>query len=271
MRVISPDEWGPDLGLLDGGTWREIVGPGTGAQCRGLYDLRFTDDGRSTTLTHETEAAYYVVSGTGSIVDSASGRAEPLSEGSMVHVRPKTSYLLSGSAGTRLVGGPCPAAESVTGATAIPSPAADVWPEITVHHRDNPGLLVPFISQDARLVVWLGIGAVAANMNYVVLRPGERNKEHVHRYSEDTIHILEGHGTAENVTTGEKIPFGPGDTIHIQIGYWHAVAADQGERVVSVGGPCPADVDMLRVAGVDVDQIELPPDAALPAEAGRQR
>ncbi|MDZ7886138.1 MAG: cupin domain-containing protein [Mycobacterium sp.] len=127
---------------------------------------------------------------------------------------------------------------------------------------------MPFISQDARMVVWLGIGAVAANMNYVVLQPGERNREHVHAYSEDTIHILEGHGTAENVTSGEKFRFGPGDTIHIEIGYWHAVAADLGERVVSVGGPCPADVDMLRAAGVDVENIELPPGTSLPTPSG---
>lgn len=266
MRVISRDEWGPDYGLLEGGTWREIVGPDVGAKCRGLYDLQFLESGTSVPLTHSCEAAYYVVSGTGSVKheEADESTAQPLVEGSMVHVRPGTPYRLRGSAGTRLVGGPCPGDSPITGAPAVPSPAADVWPEISVHHRDHPGLLVPFISQDARLVVWLGVGAVAANMNYVVLQPGERNREHVHAYSEDTIHILEGRGTAENVTTGEKFAFGPGDTIHIRIGFWHAVAADLGERVVSVGGPCPADVDMLRAAGVDVDQIKLPPDASLP-------
>ncbi len=264
MRVITRDEWGPDQGLIEGGTWFEMVGPASGAKCRGLYDLQFEQDGRSKLLTHPTEAAYYVVGGSGSIVHDTTGDAQPLAEGSMVHVRPHTPYRLIAAAGTRLVGGPCPGQDSITGAPVIPAPAADTWPVISVHHRDNPGLMVPFISQDARLVVWLGIGAVAANMNYVVLQPGERNKEHVHAYSEDTIHILEGRGTAENVTTGEKLAFGPGDTIHIEIGFWHAVAADRGERIVSVGGPCPADVDMLRAAGVDVDQIELPPDAVLP-------
>ncbi|KWX68234.1 hypothetical protein ASJ79_03495 [Mycobacterium sp. NAZ190054] len=271
MRVISREDWGSDQGLLHGGSWREIVGPGAGAECRGLYDLHFTEDGRSVTLTHASEAAYYVVSGAGAVVHESTGRTQPLGEGSMVHVRPGTPYLLSASAGTRMVGGPCPAGSSVTGAPVVPAEAADIWPEISVHHRDAPGLLVPIISQDARLVVWLGIGAVAANMNYVVLQPGERNKEHVHAYSEDTIHILEGHGTAENVTTGERLQFGPGDTIHIEIGYWHAVAADRGERVISVGGPCPADVNMLRAAGVDVDQIELPPGTSLPTSGGVPR
>ena len=271
MRVITPAEWGSDEGLLEGGTWREIVGPGVGSECRGLYDLTFDSDGRSVTLTHASEAAYYVVDGTGTVANPGSGQSYELAEGSMIHVRPGTPYQLTGSAGTRLVGGPCPPESSITGAPVVPAEAADVWPEISVHHRDSPGLLVPFISKDARLVVWLGVGAVAANMNYVVLQPGERNKEHVHAYSEDTIHILEGRGTAENVTTGERFPFAPGDTVHIEIGYWHAVAADRGERVVSVGGPCPADVDMLRAAGVDIESIELPPGTSLPAPGGLSR
>jgi quercetin dioxygenase-like cupin family protein len=266
MRVITRDEWGPDCGLLEGGTWREIVGPDAGAKCRGLFDLQFAEDGSSLPLTHTSEAAYYVVAGSGSIIGEGADAddAQQLTVGSMVHVRPNTTYRVRATAGTRLVGGPCPGDAPINGAPAVPSPAADTWPEISVHHRDNPGLLVPFISNDARLVVWLGIGAVAANMNYVVLEPGERNREHVHAYSEDTIHILEGHGTAENVTSGEKFTFGPGDTVHIRIGFWHAIAADLGERVVSVGGPCPADVDMLRAAGVDVDAIELPPGTSLP-------
>lgn len=117
--------------------------------------------------------------------------------------------------------------------------------------------MVPFISADARLVIWYGSGAVDANMNYVVLEPGERNVEHVHSYSEDTIHIIEGRGTAEDVTNGVKLPFGPGDTVYIPVGVVHAVAADRGERVVSVGGPCPADLAMLRAAGVDVDALAL--------------
>ncbi|MDG4669287.1 cupin domain-containing protein [Mycobacterium sp. 236(2023)] len=271
MRVITRDEWGPDQGLLVGGTWREIVGPQSGAECRGLYDAQFTDAGTSRTLCHTSEAAYYVVDGAGAVVHGTSGDSQSLVAGSMVHVRPGTPYQLKASEGTRIVGGPCPAESSITGAPVAPAPASEVWPDISVHHRDHPGLLVPFISQDARLVVWLGIGAVAANMNYVVLQPGERNKEHVHAYSEDTIHILEGRGTAENVTTGERLQFGPGDTIHIEIGFWHAVAADRGERVVSVGGPCPADVDMLRAAGVDVDQIDLPPGTSLPAPGGVAR
>lgn len=144
---------------------------------------------------------------------------------------------------------------------------------VSIFHRDQPGLMVPIISRDARLVVWLGAGAHTANMNYVVLEPGERNKEHVHRYSEDTIYIVSGRGSAEDVTNGNRLPFEAGDTVQIPPGVWHAMCADRGETVVSVGGPCPADLDLLRVAGCDVDRLleeqhlDNPPEWALPESA----
>ncbi|MET7333749.1 cupin domain-containing protein [Nonomuraea sp. NPDC005650] len=256
LRVVSPGHWGPDLGLVRGGSWREIVGAGIDARCRGLYAVDIDPGGSTALLSHPGEAVYYVLEGTVSVTERLAGRTadHELGAGAMVHVRPRATYTIASREGARLVGGPSPVDPGLGGAPHVPGETAGV----SVHHRDRPGLLVPFISADARLVVWLGAGAVTANMNYVVLQPGERNKEHVHAESEDTIHILEGHGTAENVTTGESFPFGPGDTVHIEIGIWHALAADRGERVVSVGGPCPADTDMLRAAGVDVDALTSP-------------
>ncbi|MCR1781085.1 cupin domain-containing protein [Nocardioides carbamazepini] len=253
VRVISRDAWGPDLGHVDGGAWREIVGARTGGTCRSLYAVELGASATTVLLQHPGEAVYYVCAGRGEVVEHRASRVDrrALTEGSMVHVRPGATYRFESAAGMTLLGGPSPVDPDLG---ADPGPARSEE-GVRTYHRDEPGLLVPFISRDARLVVWLGEGAVTANMNYVVLEPGERNTEHVHAVSEDTIHILEGHGTAENVTTGERLAFGPGDTIHIEIGFWHAVAADRGERVVSIGGPCPADVNMLRAAGVDVDAI----------------
>ncbi|GAA1143015.1 cupin domain-containing protein [Nocardioides aquiterrae] len=253
LAVIRPAEWGPDLGFVSGGSWREIVGPAQGAVCRSFYDLVLGAGATSRPLAHPGEAVYYVVEGTVTLLEhvESGSVSHSLGEGSMIHVPGRSVYSFESASGARLVGGPSPVDPQIGERPTEPLSES----AIAIHHRDRPGLMVPFISKDARLVVWLGAGAETANMNYVVLEPGERNKEHVHAVSEDTIHILEGHGTAENVTTGEKLPFGPGDTVHIQIGFWHAVAADLGERVVSVGGPCPADVDMLRNAGVDVDAL----------------
>ncbi|MDH3463892.1 MAG: hypothetical protein OEM32_09740, partial [Acidimicrobiia bacterium] len=71
---------------------------------------------------------------------------------------------------------------------------------IRVFHRDEPTAIVPMIARDARLIVWPGVGAQTANMNYVDMQPGERNVEHVHVESEDTIYILAGRGTIKDIT-----------------------------------------------------------------------
>lgn len=256
-RVISPADWGPDLGLCEGaGSVREIVGPTTGARTRSLYWFDLAAGSSTIALQHPGEAVYYVVSGTVR-VDSSTGAALHLTPGGMFHVRAGTDYAIVADTPAEILGGPSPV-DPDFGRPAGQFNAVDVVDgprEIRGFHRDEPGLMVPFISQDARLVVWYGADAVTANMNYVVLEPGERNQEHLHRYSEDTIFILEGRGTAEDVTNGTKIPFGPKDVVHIPPMVIHAISADRGEQVLSAGGPCPADLDMLRAAGVDVEEI----------------
>jgi quercetin dioxygenase-like cupin family protein len=259
LRVVQAAVRGPDVGLVDGGSWREIIGPATGAEKRSLYDVCFGARSRSVYMKHVGEAVYYVVDGTldaVALVGDGTTRTA-LVAGSMVHIRAGGTYSFEVTSTTaRIVGGPCPVDPQLGKRPATPS-AAD---SVRVFHRDQPGIRVPFISRDARFVVWLGVDARDANMNFVVLEPGESNKEHVHRYSEDTVHILEGHGTAVNVSAEERVPFGPGDTVHIDPGCWHAIHADRGERVVSVGGPCPADLDMLRAAGVDVSRYVTEPE-----------
>jgi quercetin dioxygenase-like cupin family protein len=129
---------------------------------------------------------------------------------------------------------------------------------IRVFHRDKPSLCLPLISKDARFVVWPGVGAWRANMNYVRLEPGEANVPHIHTISEDTIFILEGEGTIYDYTNDIKLPFHSGCIVHVPIGIKHAVAADRGVGIVSVGGPSPADVPMLKAIGA------IPKDAVAP-------
>jgi quercetin dioxygenase-like cupin family protein len=126
---------------------------------------------------------------------------------------------------------------------------------IRIFHRDHPSLRVPLISNDARFVIWLGSGARTANMNYVVMQPGESNIPHVHAESEDTIYILSGHGSVRDYDADVRVEFGPGEVLHIAPGVQHAVSADRGEVVESVGGPCPADLGLLRFLGLDVDAM----------------
>ena len=120
---------------------------------------------------------------------------------------------------------------------------------VHVFHRDKPDVMLPVISRDARLVVWPGVGAETANMNYVVLEPGEANVPHVHAASEDTVFILEGEGTAHDFENDSKVAFAAGQAVHVPMGLKHAIAADRGVRVVSAGGPSPADRGLLKAVG----------------------
>jgi len=125
---------------------------------------------------------------------------------------------------------------------------------IRVFHIDKPDVILPpVISKDARLIVWPGVGAETANMNFVRLEPGEANVPHIHARSEDTIFILEGKGTLRDFDHGLALPFEAGQALQVPVGVKHAVAADRGVGIVSVGGPCPADYAMLKAAGIDLD------------------
>jgi quercetin dioxygenase-like cupin family protein len=125
---------------------------------------------------------------------------------------------------------------------------------IRVFHRDRPTQRMPMIASDARLVVWPGVGAWDANMNYVVMEPGEENVPHDHPVSEDTIFIVEGRGTIRDLANDRELEFRAGQAVFVPAGVRHQVRADRGTRIVSVGGPCPADVQMLRRAGAEVPE-----------------
>jgi quercetin dioxygenase-like cupin family protein len=121
---------------------------------------------------------------------------------------------------------------------------------IRVYHRDDATVRLPMIARDARLVVWPGVGAIDANMNYVVMEAGEANVPHAHPVSEDTIVVFAGQGTISDLTHGVDHPFGAGQVVHVPAGIKHQVRADRGSTLESVGGPCPADLAGLRAAGV---------------------
>lgn len=129
---------------------------------------------------------------------------------------------------------------------------------IRIFHRDTPSMRLPLISKDARFVIWPGTGAWSANMNYVRLEPGEANKPHIHTLSEDTIFILEGEGTVHDYTNDIQLPFRAGCVVHVPVGVKHAVVADRGVGIVSVGGPSPADVPLLKAVGALAADAEQP-------------
>lgn len=121
---------------------------------------------------------------------------------------------------------------------------------VRVFHRDEPDQHMPMIASDARLIVWPGVGAMEANMNYVRMQPGEANVPHVHNDSEDTIFVLEGRGSISDLSNDRELEFEAGQVVHVAPGVHHQVRADRGAEIVSVGGPCPADLELLRAIGL---------------------
>jgi quercetin dioxygenase-like cupin family protein len=66
----------------------------------------------------------------------------------------------------------------------------------------------------------------------------------------DTIFVLEGSGTVQDYTNGVELEFHAGCIVSLPIAVKHAVKASRGVEVVSVGGPTPADIPMLKRLGV---------------------
>ena len=258
IRILRDDENCPDLPIVErGGRAWAVVWPGVGAYLRSMHRISLHPRGRTVPQEHPTEAAYYLMSGNGRVSNHHSS-GHDLRTGAMVHVSPATPYVFeAGDRGAEIVGGPCPADPGLythlgTFDTVVLENRTDRQPPggIRTFHRDRPTAIVPMIARDARLVVWPGVEAYTANMNYVDMQPGERNIEHVHVESEDTIYVLDGKGSIDDITNGLRLEFQAGEVIHVPVGVWHAVSGDRNDHIESVGGPCPADWNMLRVAGL---------------------
>lgn len=251
VQVLGPE--GPSIELVEGGgSARALVWPGAGAALRSMHLISIAAGARTRRQRHADEAVYYVIAGAGTVSAPDGGERLPLEEGSMVHVGPGAAYVFEADeGGLDLVGGPSPPDPALyDGGAADAAGGTGGGQGIRTFHRDSPDVMLPMIASDARLVVWLGVGARNANMNYVSMQPGEENVPHAHPESEDTIYILSGRGTVQDLTHGFELEFEAGQAIQVPPGIEHRVMANRGSPVVSVGGPCPADVAMLEAAGV---------------------
>ncbi|WP_431281499.1 hypothetical protein ACQW02_19105 [Humitalea sp. 24SJ18S-53] len=110
VRVLTLDETCPVLPLIEGqGRAVALIWPGTGAAHRSMHHFDMAAGDATVSQCHPGEAAYYIKSGTGVVMDPADGVAQPLIEGSMVHVGPNTAYrFVAGDDGMVMLGGPCP-------------------------------------------------------------------------------------------------------------------------------------------------------------------
>jgi quercetin dioxygenase-like cupin family protein len=250
VRVLPDDPSIMPLPLVEeGGTAWAVAWPGVGAHLRSMHRFSLDGGGRTRRMAHPMEAVYYVISGV-ALIEGVSIRKDwTLPAGSMALVHPGTPYRFRGlDGGAEIVGGPCPADPGVY--AELGTNLTRSGKGIDLFHRDRPDLMMPMIARDARLVVWAGRGSQTANMNYVDMQPGERNIPHIHAGSEDTLYVLDGKGTIEDLTNGVEIPFEAPCVVHVPLGVMHAVKADRGSHIESVGGPAPADWNMLvRVGG----------------------
>jgi quercetin dioxygenase-like cupin family protein len=245
---VLPSSNGERIDILAGpGEARAVVGPHMGARHRTMCVAVLEPESATMQLSHPGEAVWYVVEGAGEAIPEDE-QALALEPGAMVHIGPGARYRLRAArdSSLHLVGGPSPPDPVLHGGERAQPEAGEG--EVRLFHRDRPSRRVPLISSDARLVVWPGVGAQTANMNYVRLAPGEENVPHSHAESEDTIVILSGRGTVDDLTNGVSLSFEAGDMIHVPVGLEHRVKADRGGGVESVGGPCPPDTAMLALS-----------------------
>lgn len=199
-------------------------------------------------MSHPGEAAYVVAAGTAD-VHGADGAVRGAQAPAVLFVPASTGYVFSSDSGATIFGGPCPPDPALYKDSYAGSPGGDPNGGIRIFDPTTEGLPIPMISRQGRLVVWPGVGAETATMVYVILEPGEENDPHTHESSDDTIAILDGRGSVDNLANGTTHEFETGDVVFIRAGIRHKVKADRGSRIVAVGGPCPPDHGMLRAIG----------------------
>ena len=247
----------PDLAILreptsldiieHGGRAAAIAWPGTGSFFRGMHRIDLEPGGRTKRFGHPGEAAYTVATGT---VDVDGGAGATRVEGpSVLFVPSGTAYAFASPGGATIFGGPCPPDPALYAEEYTPPSAGRGRGGVRIFDPKTEGLPIPMISRQGRLVVWPGVGAETATMVYVILEPGDQNDPHAHESSDDTIAILEGEGSIDNLSDGTNHEFAAGDVVFVRAGIRHRVRADRGVLIVAVGGPCPPDYGMLRAIG----------------------
>ncbi|MGE0210779.1 MAG: hypothetical protein AB7S41_03710 [Parvibaculaceae bacterium] len=114
VNVVDADS-GPLLPIVEGGGCAiAVIWPGMGASMRSLHHIVLEPGSATVPLKHPMEAVYYAIRGGGTVGEPGAGPADPIVEGSMVHVDGGTPYVFRSDAqGLELIGGPCPADASL--------------------------------------------------------------------------------------------------------------------------------------------------------------
>lgn len=110
VTVIDSRKTQKALPLVNGnGRAFAVLWPENGAEYRTFNVIQMSGGDWTRDLVHQAECIYYVETGAGSIRDVSDDTAQPLVEGSMIHISPGDCYRLEASdAGMRLIGGCVP-------------------------------------------------------------------------------------------------------------------------------------------------------------------
>ncbi len=110
VRVIDSAVGCPEIPIVEGeGNAKVVLSPHNGATFRSFHLVSLHENARTIRLSHASDCVYYVMEGTGAIVDAAAGSRIDLAEGHMVHIDAGDSYRIeAGHAGIKVIGGPCP-------------------------------------------------------------------------------------------------------------------------------------------------------------------
>jgi mannose-6-phosphate isomerase-like protein (cupin superfamily) len=110
VQVLQLSNKGTDLPIIDGlGTARAVIWPGMGATERCINYVELEAGSSTVWLEHTTEAVYYIMSGTGTVLGDDALNEWPVLEGSIVHISDGSRYRFQAQdGGLTLFGGPCP-------------------------------------------------------------------------------------------------------------------------------------------------------------------
>jgi quercetin dioxygenase-like cupin family protein len=260
MAGVEEEVRAPDLAVLREGEPLKIVEqgggavaftwPGMGARYRAMHRIELEPGGATVAMRHEGEAVYCVTGGTAVIEELDTGERHTLAARRIFYVPRGAGYRISSDEGATIHGGPCPPDPVLYGRQVAAADGGTEGDRILLIDPERDGAPVPMIGRNVRLAVWPGMGAEVATMVYAPLEAGEANVPHVHDASDDTIAVLEGAGSIEDLTNGITYEFEAGDVLFVRAGIHHQVRADRGVGILSVGGPCPPDFKMLKAMGL---------------------
>ncbi len=115
VRVIDSATEGVEIPLVEGqGNAQVVLWPGNGAKYRSFHLFSLDKSDRTVELSHESDCVYYVMHGSGTVLDLATDDRQPLGEGTMIHIDAADRYRIeAGEDGIKFLGGPCPPDEKL--------------------------------------------------------------------------------------------------------------------------------------------------------------